>query len=56
MSLRQDPYWLEFNEYVVARVQSSNAFGWSIMSDPMTGGAVILVEPTDMYEPVYMPL
>jgi|LauGreDrversion4_2_1035121.scaffolds.fasta_scaffold03439_4 hypothetical protein len=40
-TLRDAPYNLEYNSYVVATVKSYNAYGWSIVSQPSTGGAVI---------------
>jgi hypothetical protein len=35
---------------------SFNSFGWSPMSEPNTGEAIILIEPQIMHKPVYIPL
>jgi len=41
---------------VVVKVKSYNIYGWSIDSQPSTGGAKIQTEPIKMTVPRYMPL
>lgn len=55
-TLRATPYELVFDEYVVASIASLNNFGWSIYSQPNTGGAKIWTEPQQMTMPTYLPL
>lgn len=45
LSTLRASYLLTFDNYVVASVASLNSFGWSIDSQPNTGGAKIWVEP-----------
>ena len=40
-TLRDSPYSLVLDDFVVARVKAYNDFGWSIDSQPNTGGAKI---------------
>jgi hypothetical protein len=55
-TLRAAPYSLAFDDYIVASIASMNSFGWSIYSQPNTGGAKIWTEPQQMLIPVYLPL
>jgi hypothetical protein len=55
-SLREAPFNLLFDSYVVAKVKSKNYFGWSLDSEPNTSGAKILIEPSKMSMPIYDPL
>jgi len=45
-TFRAAPYFLTFKDLVVVRIRSQNAFGWSLYSQPSTGGAIIQTEPT----------
>ena len=55
-TLRDTPYELVLEDFVVARVKAFNAFGWSLDSQPNTGGAKIQTEPAKMAVPIYEPL
>jgi hypothetical protein len=53
-TLIASPYSLTLDQLVVARVQAYNSFGWSVVSQPNTGGAKIQTEPAQMPAPVYV--
>jgi hypothetical protein len=55
-NLRGDPFDLPFDAYVYVRVNSFNSFGWSVDSQPSTGGSKILTEPTKIASPIYDPV
>jgi hypothetical protein len=55
-NLKGDPFDLTFDSYVYIRVNSFNSFGWSVDSQPSTGGAKILTEPVQMASPIYDPV
>jgi hypothetical protein len=50
--LRQDPYDLEFADFVVAKVMARNEIGWSLSySTENEVGAQIEVLPSQMQDP-----
>lgn len=55
-TLRTSPYDLVYGDYVVARVRAYNEFGWSLDSQPNTGGATIQTEPIQVTSMQYLPL
>ena len=47
-SLRAPPFILGFNDFIVARVNAFNDFGWAVDSQPSIEGAVVWTEPLKM--------
>ena len=48
------PYSLQLDDWIVARVQPYNSFGWGVVSQPNTGGAQIQTQPGQMPAPTYI--
>lgn len=55
-TLRQAPFNLAFDDFIVVRVKSMNSFGWSALSQPSLGQARVLTEPAKMVQPTYIAL
>ena len=55
-TLREVPFNLKFDDFVVVKISSKNSFGWSVQSQPNSNGAKILTEPEQMNVAVYKPL
>jgi hypothetical protein len=55
-TLRADPFFLSFDDFILVTVNSQNAFGWSKDSQPSTSQAQIQTEPIKMLTPYYHPL